>query len=279
MRVCIHTAWDVRRNFIGGTERFIVELSTELKKLGFTPFIVCTGDETEQFIGGIPVYGTAPHYGRVFRSLGEAKVPFMRQAFGFSNNMESTMKRFASYVKAQVQQFDFDILHLNSFASSIDLDTGKKIIATNHEMPREFDNIWGPHAYDTFAKQIWPYRKPIDSLVVPSAYYANFFSKSLMANVVSVNQGVNLDTFSKAPINSLNKKKPNVQILIPSRIEPYQKGQDLAIAALRKLCESGRNVSMTFSGVRKDASENVDQLRKLAHSQGVLDRVVFKSFH
>ena len=40
MKVCLHTNYSITPDYIGGTERFLITLSKELKCLGFEPFIV-----------------------------------------------------------------------------------------------------------------------------------------------------------------------------------------------------------------------------------------------
>ena len=60
IRVCLHTAWSVPADFIGGTERFLIELAKELKILGFEPFVVCSNLQRELDIEGVEVRGRIP---------------------------------------------------------------------------------------------------------------------------------------------------------------------------------------------------------------------------
>ena len=282
MKICFHSFWDITHDFIGGTERFLIELSKELQVLGYSPFIVCSGGDIETMIQGVPVYGILPpQYLKSFARYGEAKPKFLRENFVKENSYEQGLKKLADYVQFQVSGFDFDILHLNSFASAIFLNEEKPTVVTNHENEIESNNLWG----DGFFKELAALSKKTGSrlsdhyaLAVPSIYYANKYTKLFGTYVHGINLGINLSTFPKSPPFFNVDKQEALQLLLPSRLEPKQKGHDIALKACKKLISQGINVKMTFTGVRKDNENIVAVMRDEASRLGILEHLVIKSF-
>ncbi len=283
MDICLHTFWDITHDFIGGTERFIIELSKELSTLGYRPFIVCSGNNVQTNIQGIPVFGVLPpQYIDSFSFFGEAKLGFLNEHFVHKKSYMEGLKALSNYVQYQVSQFESDVIHLNSFASSMFFSSNKPVIVTNHENELESDNLWGKGFFNELIK----ISKREDSfftkhyaLAVPSKFYAREYSELFEVPIHGINIGVNLSTFGK--INFINHKSNqdrSLRVLLPSRLDPKQKGHDIALRACRKLVRKGIDVKMIFSGVRRDNQGTVDVLREKAGYLGILENIVIKSF-
>ncbi len=60
MRICLHTNLQITKNYIGGTERFLISYAKELAYLGYDPFIVCSSLIPQTKIEGINIYGIIP---------------------------------------------------------------------------------------------------------------------------------------------------------------------------------------------------------------------------
>ncbi len=283
MKICLHTFWDISHDFIGGTERFLIELAKELKALGYQSFIACTGNDVETTIQGVPVYGVLPpKYLNSFAFHGESKPAFLYENFVEGKAFVDGLKELAEYTEFQVNQFDSDLIHLNSFSSSMFFSSQKPVIVTNHENEKESNNLWG----DGFFKELESLCKtktgnlPLHhAVVVPSFYYAKKYTDSFKIPVQGINQGVNLSTFPDVYRKTSHESMSDViNVLLPSRLEPNQKGHDIALDACKKLVNSGLNIKMIFSGVRKDNQQSVETLRKQAIDLGILNNIVIKSF-
>ncbi|MCB0748862.1 MAG: hypothetical protein KDC90_15490, partial [Ignavibacteriae bacterium] len=57
MKICLHTIWEIGQKYIGGTERFLINLSKELEIFGHEPFIVCSSKTEETYVEGVKVLG------------------------------------------------------------------------------------------------------------------------------------------------------------------------------------------------------------------------------
>ena len=60
MRVLLHTQWGLKENFVGGTERFVINLAKGIKKRGDEAFVVCSNLEDLILVEGVQVYGMVP---------------------------------------------------------------------------------------------------------------------------------------------------------------------------------------------------------------------------
>jgi len=282
MRVCLHTFWDISQNFIGGTERFLIELCKELQLLGVNAFIVCTGDNVKRCIQGVDVHAVIPHnYKESLYQFGEAKASLLRHLFVEGKSAEQGLTRLARYVEQQVNKFDVDIIHLNSFPSSIFFESNTPIIVTNHENEQETDNIWGKD----FFKNLPDIASSAGSSffshayrLVPSYYYAERYKNHFNVDIQAANQGVSLSSFKIERSTNRHGNGSRVKILLPSRLEPEQKGHDLALEACKTLLEDGLDPTLTFTGLRQDNEKAVGKLRAHAIHLGINERLTFRNY-
>ena len=283
MDICLHTFWDVNHNFIGGTERFLIELSKELSLLGYNPFIVCSGDNSEKIIQGIPVYGVVPkYYKKSFMKYGEAKVDFLRENFSNGLSYNEGLKKLSRYVEYQISQFKSDIVHLNSFPSASFFSSKSPVIVTNHENEKESNAIWGDKFFENFKSIFYCNSSTLKNhfaLAVPSKYYAQEYSSKFGVEIKGINQGVNLSTFRKKASQKSLSKINKLNILLPSRLEPIQKGHDIALEACKIILDKKVDVNMIFTGVRQDNQETIKRLRSHAKNIGILNNITIKSFY
>ncbi len=287
MRICLHTFWDITHDFIGGTERFLVELATELQALGFEPFIVCSGNDTRLTIQGVPVFGVLPDkYLQSFHSLGEAKAAFLKENFVEGKSIESGLHELGAYVQEQVGKFDADVIHLNSFASSLYFESNVPVVVTNHENQQESDRLWGAGFFNRLASMNKESEANLAShaaRVVPTRFYAKQYSSLFDADVLGINQGISLTTFntqivSNPMMESKSSDTKAIRVLLPSRLDPDQKGHDLAITACKILSDEQFNSEFVFSGIRQDNRHLVSDLRNLCKELGIAEKVSFQRF-
>ncbi len=282
MKICLHTFWDITHDFIGGTERFLIELSKELRLLGFQPFIVCTGDNVKTRIQGVDVFGIIPEkYRKSFSEFGEAKLGLLDDIFVRNKTTKDGLQEFADYVSHQLDHFEYDVVHLNSFASSIFFKSTQPVIVTNHENRDESDNLWGYGFFDkikVLSKLAESSFHKHYALAVPSKYYSKEYSDFFDIEILGINQGVNLSEFERHFSDHQENRYKQYNVLLPSRLEPEQKGHDLAIQACKILADAGITVKMVFSGIRKDNLKSVKVLRAMAKKLDVAENIEFKTF-
>ncbi|MCG8466427.1 MAG: glycosyltransferase [Xanthomonadales bacterium] len=282
MDICLHTIWDIQHDFIGGTERFLVELSKELNLLGHNSFIVCTGDNTKKEIQGVPVYGFIPcDYKKSYSKYGEAKLSYLRENFVQGKSYIEGLKSLAKYTQNQVSQIPHDVIHLNSFPSSVFFSSTAPVVVTNHENEAESDSLWGKGFFDELVSltnsNSSTFRDHF-AHVVPSQYYADNYSERFRTNILGINQGVNLSTFRPYKKTSGQYKCEPINLLLPSRVDPHQKGHDIAVRACKILLDQGIDFKLTLTGVRNDNKASVKEVSKMAREIGVADKVVFQSY-
>lgn len=290
MKILLHTCWGLEKGFIGGTERFIINLAKSLRKRGEDAFVVCSNLEEKMQIEGVPVLGIVPEeYSEKIKSYGYANENFFKnEVIGEKVSCDS-MKSFSNYVFNQLKEFKIDIVHLNAFMYSSMLPHDfplSKTIVTNHENPKELENYWGS---DTFKELCRLVKLPTSSLkdvrerIVPSSHYSMKFSQALGMPVNYIHLGTDINVFREYKRNEeLRKKYANpdeILVLLPSRFDITQKGHDIAIKAASSLKETGVPIKCLFTGFDKAAySKNVDVLDHLLDESGMKNNVVLTKF-
>ncbi len=285
MRICLHTIWEINEKYIGGTERFLINLSKELLAFGYQPFIVCSSKQEEIFVEGIQVLGRFGKDNRLSKYPYFSSALIKNEIIGDSFTIDS-IKRLSEYVDSQLDGIDADVFHLNSFISAAFVDLKKKIVVTNHENDKEYDWYWGNGFFDFFkqlvAKQATNIHQ-IENLYCPSDYYANFFSKEFDLPIKAIHLGVPLIDFKYSPKENSLKQEYSFDtgealILLPSRFQPFQKGHDIALKAGAILKEKGISFKMIFTGVKRSSEKyltNFDELVKELNLQKHVKVITF----
>ena len=285
MKILLHVPWGIKKDFIGGTERFVINLAKGLNSKGHEAFIVCSNIEKVIFIEGVAVNGFIPEkFRKAVKKYGYANENFIKnEILGGRVNMDSLMV-FSKFVSDQIENYDYDILHLNGFFYSLYLNENiavpERTVITNHETKNELINYWCQNAYSAFKRSVHSnnFLLSSSSLVVPSKYYADEYSVLLKKNVRSIHIGVNRPQ-SEHLSSANDKRRKNLVILMPSRFDVHQKGHDIALRGLSILKNRGVNFSAIFSGFDKEAySKNYRQFFLLAKKGKILEDVVVKKF-
>ena len=281
IRICLHTAWSVPANFIGGTERFLIELAKELKVLGFNPFIVCSNLQRELDIEGVEVRGRIPaEFQSHYRKTDPNIAAFMSGAVYNQHASKEAFRHISAYVQKQIDGIDADLFHFNAFSAALYVKTEVPQVVTNHENAQELDGFWHPGAFETMGKlaRSDPHAFPSSPLLfTPSRFYSEEYAKSFSRKIQDNHLGVNLKSF--APATTRPKADPQYTVLLPSRFYPAQKGQDVALQACKILRDKGhRNFSFLFTGVRDYYGDMVESFRQEARELGIIDAIRIKNF-
>lgn len=281
MDICLHTNFEIGKNYIGGTERFLITISKELKSLGFNSFIVCSSMTEEIEVEGIKVIGIIPEkYKKKFKEYSFFSSAFLKnEIIGQNFNIDS-LKRLSEYTNEQLINVKSDITHLNSFASATFLTPDKTYFVTNHENEKEYDGYWGDGFFEMMSNLIYKRETELhkyQKLITPSFYYSHQFSKVFDLPIQAINLGIRLEDF---PIN-MKKNEPNqekLSILLPSRLQTKQKGHDIALQACAILKRKGINFELICTGVKKSTEKYIPDLKKMIKEYKLEDRVKIKSF-
>jgi len=279
MRVCLHTFWEVSHGFIGGTERFLIELGKELQSLGYDPFIACTGLASRRTVEGVEVVSVIPdEYVPALSRHGSGNPNFLVDEFIAPLSWPQALQALSKFVADQLSSLEADVFHINSFAAASHLQLPQPIIVTNHENALESDYLWGQGFFDFLLKSASERETRLHehaALAVPSRHYAQHYSSAMRLQVVAMKQGIRLDTFPvRAKQGEIGQRQP-VRLLLPSRFEPHQKGHDIAIDALEMLRAQGVPAELTFTGIRDDHAGKLDHFRRDVQARGIAEYVRF----
>ena len=283
MRVCLHTIWPVVNPPLGGTERFLVDFAKELTALGYEAFICCTGPDGFATVEGVDViYRLPASFKKGFQAAQGNVVKMVRSIVQDSSNVEDALRKLGNLVECQVADMKYDVLHLNSFVSAAYSTSIRPIVVTNHENPKEYEHYWGDQLIPEMAHLVRSGRTQLNRafrLAVPSRHYADDYSAMFQLHVESIPLGISLGRFPAfSSRDKIQEPAGPKTILVPSRLEPHQKGQDIAIRACGILARQGEDVRVVLSGVRDDNKHHVAPMRKLAHAESLHDRLVIRRF-
>lgn len=291
MKILLHVPWGIKKDFIGGTERFVINLAKGLNEKGHEAFVVCSNLEEEIFIEGVTVKGFIPEkFRKSVERYGYVNENFIKNEILGGHVSSDSLKIFSEYVGEQVGKYDYDVLHLNGFFYSLYLNENIAIpaltVITNHETKNELINYWGHDVYEVFKDALSKsnFLLNVKSLIVPSKYYANEYSNLLGKRVISIPIGITHKQLEYSPIRkemiaTRTKQKKQLIILMPSRFDMHQKGHDIALKGLSILKHKGVNFSAIFSGFDKETySKNYEQFFSLAMKGNLLENIVLKKF-
>ncbi len=94
MRILIHVPWGLQNGFVGGAERFVLDLAKGLKEKVNDAFIVCSNLKKETRVEGIQVLGRVPaEYKDKINLYGYANENFFKnEIIGAKFSEESTLR-------------------------------------------------------------------------------------------------------------------------------------------------------------------------------------------
>lgn len=289
MDICLHTYYEISDPYIGGTQTLLIKLAKELKVLGHEPFIVCSSLKTHFVIEGIDVYGVIPEqYTNLLRTKynGVPSSKFLKEAIFGDSKVQDGLRSLADYSYEQYSKFQADIYHLNSYIAAYAQETITPIVAYQHENEQEFDGFWGEGKFQQLIEFVRNKSFQIQNrpcLFTASHHYANNFSKRFQIPIQSVHLGVLLNdmAYSKKVTHteetSFGRNASTIVILIPSRFNVKQKGQDLALLACEILLERGYNIEVVFSGIKNSLLPELDEFRTKNRTKKISQHLHFLS--
>lgn len=283
MRICLHTYYEITNPYIGGTQTLLIKLAKELKHIGHEVFIVCSNLCPHYIIEGVDIYGVIPEkyvslLKKEFDGIPSSK--FLKKAMVDDENEGATLIKLAKYAFYQVSRFKADVYHLNSYVSSLFADgLQAPVVAYHHENEEEFDGLWGRGSFNELIKRIKTARSKT-ILFAASHHYAELFSKLFETKIQAVHLGVSLNdmpysnSVKYSEKTSFGRNDNSIVILVPSRFNVKQKGQDLAIMACEKLLEK-YDIEIVFSGAKNSLQTELEVFRKKYNNLKIANRLHF----
>lgn len=289
MKICLHTYYEIGNPYIGGTQTLLIKLAKELKILGHDAFIVCSSLTSHYEIEGVDVFGVIPkQYISLLREKynGIPSSKFLKAAIAEGHSFESALSRLAEYSQNQYCRFSADIYHLNSYVAAFPNNNSIPVVAYHHENEDEFDGFWGKGTFKQLVSWIKMQEKRMQQkplLFTASHYYANRFSTIFNIPIRPVRLGVLLNDIIYSKEVNFNEETTfgrtiySVVILIPSRFNVNQKGQDLAIKACEILLHKGYDVEVVFSGIKNSLYDELLKFRSEYNSLRIANHIHFVS--
>jgi glycosyltransferase involved in cell wall biosynthesis len=285
MQICLHTPWRVHPEQIGGTERFLLDLAKELRCLGFMPFILCSSTSPSVNFEGIDIVGCIPqkHYSK-YQTIRVENNPLNQSTIPTRSMSTADIPWLKHYCEQQLQSVDADIIHMTSFVSSLFIEDSRPLFVFNFENPEETNAYLGSGSFDFIAETVRAKSSMLhkhNALFTASNYYAELYSYLMGIEINSLNIGTSISYFARPQSRVDHQTKDKLtplKILMPSRFNIQQKGQDVALKAAQELKSRNSHFLMTFSGLNPVYSDVARDFLKAADRLGLTDCISVKRF-
>ncbi len=267
MRICFHTVWPISPNFIGGTERFVIDAAKSLRRYGFDCFVLCSNPERKLTIEGVEVFGSIPEPVRsALNSFRNNAFYAIKKTYYSQSTFTESAEALSKYVERQLESVKFDFVHLNTFSSTLFGFDRLPAAVTIHENPDELDAFWHPGAFDALAEAIQcGFATPPQLMAAPTSYYADCYSSRFARHVHAVPLGLPWTNVAGV-LTDRRPERRRPRIIVPSRLALRQKGQDVAVAAIDKLHRAGREIELVLTGASEENRAGADAIRRLIDS-------------
>lgn len=273
MKIAIISPWAISETSVGGTERFAIDLATQLHKLG---------NEVEVFVlsGGSTCIKGVKYTSLDILGGGKVANEYDLQAFAAHSKDASFYRKWASYLESAVDISTFDLVQLNSLLF-IDAWPGKPRLFTIHTNPFEYRLDWGQQRLDCIAQKIRTTLPDSTRLIAPSEHYARHFSKLFHRDVTTIPHAIDtsrLDNVAQLRAIKKGTSADDVTILLPSRLELVQKRPQIVFHGIALLPEHLRKrITVIATGKDSQYQDNCRKLSKIAEKGGF--RAKFTKFH
>lgn len=263
--ISIVSVWPLTKASFGGTEKFVTKLAESLDQEKNK--VECLSPSKNNYYCGFVNYQIQnPKLKRINE--------FVIRKLMDEEGVEKTIKLFSDSLMSLIRKKNKrnNLFVINSpFFCLID----KKIssVFVLHDNPNELINYFGEknaeEILDVFKKNIsFP-------IVTPSEHYQKIYSQKLGIKVKDIPHCIDSKTMEKInmflKINKTSEKKQKIiTIIIPSRLEPNQKGQDVAIKAMSSVIkQTKKNIVLKMSGLDPAYKQQATFLKKMASDLGV----------
>ncbi|OQA52654.1 MAG: D-inositol-3-phosphate glycosyltransferase [candidate division WS2 bacterium ADurb.Bin280] len=261
MKILIVSLWEISDNSIGGTERYVVDLAESLARKGILVDVLMLSGKYREKLG--------VKYFPLEKGLDVNEYEIKNRFFSDFNNKK--LSDFAEFIEGSFDANDYDLIHLNSLLF-LHLYRSSRRVFTLHENPFEFDHNWGRGSLKKI-KQIIAADKLVHNFIVPSSHYASKYNDLFRFSTTAIPHSIDVSRLrcakSKEDILRKYNLKNILTFVVPSRMEIFQKGQDLAAKALGMIKDDIPDFQVVFSGLDNQYIKNVEIIQNICLSNKI----------
>lgn len=268
MKIAIINPWFISEESVGGTERFVQDLSLSLSRLGYSVDVYMLSGKSyrKDNVNYISI--------DLFGSGIIADEYMITKKFGKLNNIE-TYKKISFELEKKINCDNYDFIQLNSHIFLKCWEKHKRIF-TLHSNYEEFIILNSDDEFNTMISIMKKERNNYPTyFVTPSSYYCKYWTNLLSKNVVFIPHALDIDRLRcNKSTDQLIKKyqldKNKIKILLPSRLEIIQKRPQLILESLSYLDKIERDkYQVIFTGIDIQYKNNIEILKNIAKKYGI----------
>lgn len=268
--ILIVSPWTISTNSIGGTERYVEELSSGLSLRGHkVDVLMMSGEEYKK-------KSTTYYSLNLFGKNAEADEYKYHQYFNSSINKYS-LKKLAKKIESLFPVENYDLIQINSLLFFY-LYLHKKRIFTIHSNPYELELDWGKGAFTFLTDLISVDSKTTDTFIAPSDYYSKIYSEAISKKVYSIPHSIDIDRFKTSATKKDVMMKYNIEdsyiLLVPSRLDFEQKRPQLALEAISKTIHILPKSRIVFTGIDDQYKKYAKLLHDIAERVGLKINII-----
>jgi glycosyltransferase involved in cell wall biosynthesis len=277
MKVLIVSLWQISETSIGGTERYVIDLASNLKDSGANVDVLMMSGQSK-CINNVNYY-----------SLNDSNL--VMNEYSIKNEFFSTfnlhnLQDFGNYLNSNFDVSKYDLIHLNSLLFYKAFEHKKRVF-TLHENPFEFDHGWGEGS-TAIISQIVSDKSNNNIFITPSKHYSLLYQNILNQNIETIPHSIDKNRLKSEKTKPQILKEINIDesfiFLLPSRMEIIQKRQDLALSALILLKKEINSIvgefQVVFTGLDDQYRHNIIYLENLSKQSGIICSFInFKSIN
>ena len=264
MNIAIVSPWAISDESVGGTERYTIDLATQLSKHGdLVQVFMLSG--TSQIINGVQ-YTSLDLLGHDVT----ANEYDLKSYVGALQNGEF-YSMWGTILESKIDVEKFDVIQLNSLLF-LNAWTTKPRIITIHTNLYEFKMDWGQARFN-YATNILRSDLPNKTrLVAPSDYYSKAYADIFRQPVTAIPHAIDLARLAGADIDRTSTNddtERDITILLPSRLELSQKRPDIIFEAVSILPDKLKKlITIVASGKDDQYNEISNYLNDIALNNG-----------
>lgn len=268
MKIAIVSPWFIAPDAVGGTERFVQDLSSTLSKIGHEVDVYMLSGKSYQnnnvrYIS-FSLFGEniiADEY-MLTKKFGELTTP-------------DAFRRIANELEQKANFEDYDFLQINSHLF-LKCWRDKKRIFTLHANHEEFTILNGEPEYNVMVSTMKEEAKNRSTyFVAPSLFYYDYWHELLGNCAFYIPHGLNTERLKcnrdrRSVMEQYGLGHGLINILLPSRLEMIQKRPNLILEALSRIDSKKRKTyQILFTGLDEQYRENLNILQRIANKNEI----------
>lgn len=260
-KIGIVSIWPLSDQSFAGTEKFVLRLARALSSEGHK--VECYSPSKDL------KYREFPNIHIEVLEMNSVDEVLLKEAME-KKGVKSVVRDISESLNELIKHDENEYWILNSPFFSM-VNNQYRTIMVLHDNPDELSNYFGQENGKKLLEVLSNnYTHPI---AVPSNHYQKVYSELLNKKISVISHALD-PAFLKMTKIIQSKNRPNLEdvvknvIFLPARLEPKQKGQDIAIKAISRLSNKN-NIILKFSGHDPTYIKNQRYLESLAVDLGI----------